>query len=239
MKKILQKTVKSFINLTIFVGLFYSFSIFPANAQQVASSAEIVDKTVATVSDGVRTELITYSDLKWQLALNPFVPIEPPSSDDLNRALQIIIRFRLIALESERLPSQAPTQKEIDDEILRVLAQFPSTAAFVRRLKLVGFNSVNDENFVDLMRKRVAIEKYIEFRFRSFVVITPEDEQTYYNNTYAPDFRRRNPGVLVPKFEDVQERINEILREQKVESDIEKFLDNAESRAEIVILSEV
>ena len=34
-----------------------------------AVSQEIVDKTVAVVSDGNRTELITYSDLLWQLAL--------------------------------------------------------------------------------------------------------------------------------------------------------------------------
>ena len=41
----------------------------PSSAQQV------VDKMVATVNAGVRTDLITYSDLLWQLALQP--PLQP------------------------------------------------------------------------------------------------------------------------------------------------------------------
>ncbi len=200
---------------------------------------EIVDKTVATVSDGVRTELITYSDLMWQLALVPGVPLDPAMSDDLNRALQVVIRQRLISLEAERLPSAEPTEAEVNAEIDRILAVFPTPAEFVRRLNSVGFSSIDDENFQRMMLQRVAIEKYLDFRFRSFVVITPGDESAYYRDVFVPDFRRRNPGIVVPELEDVRAQINEILTEQKVESDIESFLDNARDRAEIVILSEV
>ncbi len=200
---------------------------------------EIVDKTVATVSDGVRTELITYSDLMWQLALVPGVPLDPAMSDDLNRALQVVIRQRLISLEAERLPSAEPTEAEVNAEIDRILAVFPTPAEFVRRLNSVGFSSIDDENFQRMMLQRVAIEKYLDFRFRSFVVITPGDESAYYRDVFVPDFRRRNPGIVVPELEDVRAHINEILTEQKVEIDIESFLDNARDRAEIVILSEV
>lgn len=204
-----------------------------------AYSQEIVDKTVATVSDGVRTELITYSDLMWQLALVPGVPLDPASSEDLNRALQLIIRQRLIALEAERLPSAEPTDEEVTAEINRILAGFRTSAEFVRRLNSVGFSSVTDDNFQRMMSQRISIEKYLEFRFRSFVVITPEDENVYYDSVFVPDFKRRNPGIVVPEIADVRVRINQTLTEQKVESDIETFLDNARDRAEIVILSEV
>ncbi len=200
---------------------------------------EIVDKTVATVSDGVRTELITYSDLMWQLALVPGVPLDPAMSDDLNRALQVVIRQRLISLEAERLPSAEPTEAEVNSEINRILAVFPTPAEFVRRLNSVGFSSIDDENFQRMMLQRVAIEKYLDFRFRSFVVITPGDESAYYRDVFVPDFRRRNPGIVVPELDDVRAQINQILTEQKVESDIESFLDNARDRAEFVILSEV
>lgn len=239
MRKQFQKLKQS---LLYFTFIFVTFSVFSATitAQQIRpKNSKIVDKTVATINDGVRTELITYSDLIWQLALNPNVPIDPPSSDNLNRALQILIRIRLIALEAERLPSAAPTQKEIDAEIKRILAQFPSPVEFRKRLNLVGFDSVKDGNFQALMKRRVAIENYIKFRFRSFVVITPDEELNYYRNTYTDNFRRQYPNLLLPKFDKVQKRINEILTEQRVQSEIEKFIDNAESRAEIVILNEV
>lgn len=221
----------------LFCVAFFAASIFTFSA--VGYSQKVVDKTVAIVSDGVRTELITYSDLMWQLALNPNVPINPPSSDDLNRALQLLIRLRLIALEAERLPAAPPTKDEVDEEIRRILALFPSTSEFVKRLNAVGFDSITDDNFESLMRQRVAIEKYIDFRFRSFVVITPEDEEKYFRTEFTNDFRKKNPGALLPKLEDSRTRINTILSEQRVETEIEKFLDSAESRAEVVILSEV
>ncbi len=201
---------------------------------------QVVDKTVATVGDGVGVpELITYSDLLWQVALIPNVPLNPPTSEDLNRALQIQINQRLFALEAERVPRSAPTQEKIDAKIKEILDRFPSTIDFVKRLNAVGFGSINDDNFQRIMAQRVAIDEYLKFRFRSFVVITPNDEQKYYSDIYKPEFRKRNPGRLLPPLEEVSSQINQTLTEEKVAADIEKFLDDAKRRSEIIILSEV
>lgn len=202
-------------------------------------SQQIVDKTVATVSDGARTELITYSDLLWQLALEPNAPLTPPVSEDLNRALQTIIHQRLFALEAQRLPYAEPTAEEVNQEIKRILRNFTSTAEFERRLRLVGFDSITDDNFQEIMEQRVAIEKYKNFRFKSFVVITPEDEARFYRDVYTPEFRRLNPGRLLSPLDEQRAYINERLTEERVAAEIERFLDEAERRAEIVILSEV
>jgi hypothetical protein len=200
---------------------------------------KVVDRSIATITDGVRTEIITYSDLMWQLALQPGTSIDPPSKDDLNRALQTLINQRLFALEAERIPREAPTDKEINDEINDILSHFGSPAEFERRLNRVGFSSVKDDNFQRIIADRVAIKKYLDFRFRSFIVITPADEEKYYRETYVPDFRKRYPGVVVPALESKRADIRRILTENKVAEQIETFLDEAKRRAEIVILSEV
>ena len=217
----------------IFLVLLF---IFPTGKVQ---AQETVDKIVATVSDGTDTELITYSDLLWQLALIPGASLSPPTSNDLNSALRLLVNQRLFALEADRVPRAATSQSDVDAEIGRVLALFPSTAEFEKRLRLVGFDSVKDDNFERIMRQRVSIEKYLEFRFRSFVVITPEDEAKYYREVFTPEFRRKNPGLLMPTLDEMRARINRILTEQKVATDIEKFLDDAKNRSEIVFLSEV
>jgi hypothetical protein len=220
-----------------FLSLFIAALIF-SGAQIKAQT--IVDKTIATVGDGVGVpELITYSDLLWQLALQPNVPLTPPTSEDLNRALQLSINQRLFALEAKRLPRDEIKETEIQEKIRDVLAGFSSTAEFERRLRIVGFDSVRDENFLEIMRQRVAIDKYLDFRFRSFIVITQEDETKYYRDVFTPDFRRRNPGLLLPAFDDVRTQINLQLTEDRVAQEIERFLDEAKRRAEIVILSEV
>ena len=205
----------------------------------VVRGQRVVDKIVATVSDRVRTELITLSDLKWQLALQPNTSIEPPSSDDLNRALRLLIDQRLFTLEAERLPREAPDKAEINAKIGEIVSYFPSAAEFERRLKVVGFKSVSDPNFEQLISERIAIDKYLDFRFRSFIVITAEDESKYYRDVFVPDFRRRNVGVIVPSQESKRSEIISALTEERVAQQIETFLDEAKRRAEIVILSPV
>src|SRR5712691_5148613 len=81
--------------------------------------------------------LITYSDLLWQLALQPNTPLENPTSVDLNRALHLITDQRLILQEAEKLPSIAPTSEEVKiarDELVKL---FPSQAEFQQRLQRV------------------------------------------------------------------------------------------------------
>lgn len=218
------------VNAAFCMLLFGTFETF---------SQEIVDKTVATVQDGVRTELITYSDLKWQLALQPDVSLDPPRSEDLNRALQTLIDQRLFALEADRFPRPAPTDQEIAKAIAKTLTFFPSTAAFESRLKQVGFTSVKDDNFEQIIAKRLSIESYIDFRFRSFVVVTPDEVNRYYRDVFVPEFTRRNSGRVVPTLEEKRDAIRAILVEERVAARIESFLDDAKRRVDVEILIEV
>ena len=227
-----------FLSQKLGLSLF-ALIIALAAAAQTVSAQEIVDKTVAVVSDSGRAELITYSDIVWQLALQPGTQLEKPSSQDLNQALQALINQRLFALEAARLPRNAPTDKEIADKINETLSYFPSASVFEARLKQVGFESIKDDNFEHLISQRVAIEKYVDFRFGSFVVITPEDEAKYYRDIYITEFRRRSPGLLLPSLDEKRLEIHKILTERKVATSIESFLDEAKRRIQIEILIEV
>ena len=200
---------------------------------------EIVDKTVAVVSDGTRRELITYSDLLWQLALQPGVPLDPPRSEDLNQALQTTIDQRIFALESQRLSRTPPSKEEIVKKIGEIVSFFPSAAVFQARLRQVGFESVNDEAFEDLIGRRLSIDKYVDFRFGSFVVVTPDDEARHYRNVYVPEFRRETPAALVPSLDTARDEIRKTLTRQRIASAIETFLDEAKRRVTVERLLDV
>jgi hypothetical protein len=204
-----------------------------------AAAQKRVDRSIASIEDGVRTEIITYSDLLWQVALQPGTPIDPPSKDDLNRALQTLINQRIFSLEAERIPRTAPSEEEIRNEIKELISHFASPAEFERRLQKVGFTSVTDDNFEQIIAERLAIKKYLDFRFRSFIVITPADEEKYYRETYVPDFRRRFPGVVVPTLEERRAEVRSTLIEERVSRQIETFLDEAKRRVRVTTLSEV
>lgn len=222
------------------LSILLSIAVVTITLVATAKSQTIVDKTVAVVSDGTRKpQLITYSDLLWQLALQPGIPVDKPRSEDLNQALQTLINQRIFAIEAERLPRTTPSDKEIADKISETLSFFPTSSVFEARLKQVGFDSVKDPAFERLIAQRVAIEKYVDFRFVSFVVVTADEEARYYRDVFTPEFRRRTPGLLLPALEEKRGEIREILTNQKVAAAIERFLDEAKRRVQVEILIEV
>ena len=201
----------------------------PAHAQTV------VDKMVATVNGGVvQRELITYSDLMWQLALEPGAPLEKPTSDDLNRVLRLVEDQRMILQEAKKLPTIAPTAEELKKARDELARQFASPAELPRRMERVGLIS---EQLDQIISDRVAIEKYLDFRFRAFVLISQKEIADYYNEVYVPRLRRR--GAIVPTLDEARGEIEKILTESKIESDIDAFVDSLRDRAEIVILNPV
>ncbi|HKV36165.1 MAG TPA: hypothetical protein VJP89_17630, partial [Pyrinomonadaceae bacterium] len=202
----------------------------------VCAAQQVVDKMVATVNAGVRTELITYSDLLWQLALQPNTQLDNPTSDELNRTLRLLIDQRLILQEAEKLPTIVPTQKEIADARAELARNFASEPAFRERLLRVGLTS---EKLDEIIEQRLKMEKYLDFRFRNFVVISQKEIADYYRDVYVSRFRSRFPGRIVPTLEQSRAEIEQTLTESKIESDIDAFLDTARERAEIVMLSQV
>src|SRR5215212_1352392 len=215
---------------TAFVGVFLCAFAFPCSAQQV------VDKMVATVNAGVRTDLITYSDLMWQLALQPNTVLDNPTSEQLNRALRLLIDQRLILQEAEKLPTIVPTQKEIGDARDELARNFASPLEFQQRLQRVGMTS---EKLDEIVEQRLKMEKYLDFRFRNFVVISQKEIADYYREVYVPRLQARFPGRIVPALEQVGGEIEKTLLEAKIESDTDVFLDTARERAEIVMLNAV
>src|SRR4026208_2391457 len=216
---------------TIFTAL-----VGPLLWVSVCSAQQVVDKMVATVNAGVRTDLITYSDLLWQLALQPRSLLDNPSSEDLNRALRLLIDQRLILQEAEKIPTIVPKQKEISDARDELARNFPTPLEFQQRLQRVGMTS---EKLDEIVEQRLKIEKYLDFRFRNFVVISQKEVADYYRDVYVARFKARAPGRIVPPLEEVRAEIERTLMETKIESDTDAFLDTARERAEVVMLNPV
>lgn len=213
-----------------------SFCIFNFAFCIVTTAQDVVDKMVARVNTGVRPSLITYSDLLWQLALQPGTPLENPGSESLNRVLNLIISQRLILQEAERLPAIDPSDREIQERLNEFIKLFPSQTEFYQRVGRVGLSA---EQLREIVRQRLTIEKYLDFRFRSFTVVTQKEVEDYYREVWAPRFRRQQPGRLVPQLAERFKEIESELTEGKIESETDEFLDGIRERAEITILNPV
>jgi hypothetical protein len=220
-----------------FCLLLSAFCLLPPAAR----AQEVVDKMVSTVNAGVVPDcrnicLITYSDLLWQLALQPDTPLANPTSKDLNHALSLLVDQRLILQEAEKLPSIEPTPEEIKNSRDELVKLFSSLTEFQQRLQRVGLTA---EKLDEILEQRLKIEKYLDFRFRNFVVITQKEIADYYRDVYVPRLRTRAPGQIIPTLEQASAEIEKTLAEAKIESDTDAFLDSARERAEIVMLNPI
>src|SRR5712692_929879 len=239
------KVARQFLLLTARCLLLTLFLLTAHCSLLTSVSGQVVaDRTVATVTNGSRAtpDLITYSDLVWQLALEPKTPLaDKPASDDLNRALRLLEDQVLVLQEARKLPSaETPeARKDRDEEVKKrrdELAQMMGSAGRLQeRMTRVGLTS---EQLDSILRDRVIVDKYFDFRFRAFVVIPPKEISDRYNETYG---RERNSGRLVPTIDEVRGRIEEKLRVEKIAAEIDAFVDNLRDQpgTEIVVLSPV
>jgi len=111
-----------------------------------------------------------------------------------------------------------------------------SRALLEERMKNVGLTA---EQLDAILRDRVTIENYLDFRFRAFV-LPPSTQEI--SDRYHQDYGRlRNTGRIVPTLEQVRDRLEHDLTEEKIESEIDKFVDNLREQpgTEVVILSPV
>ena len=224
-----------FFSLTLLLVL----SLAPAVRAQVTP-----DKIVATVTNGSQTtpDVITYSDLVWQLTLEGKRPFNPrPTSEALNQALSRLEDQLLILQEAKKLPlAQSPAaQRDFETEVEKqrsdLLADFSSPQELRDRMTQVGLTS---EHLDQILRDRATSAKYIEFRFRAFAVVSAKEISDRYEEETA---KLRGTGVIVPTLDQLRDKIEAQLTEEKILDAIDKFTDELrdQSSTEIIVLNPV
>ncbi|HBB99001.1 MAG TPA: hypothetical protein DC054_26790 [Blastocatellia bacterium] len=237
---IFQFSIFNFQSLSLLLPLCTLLFALSASGQ----AQTVSDKAVASVTNGAQTipDLITYSDLEWQLALEPSrAGGARPASPELNQALKTLEDQLLILQEARKLPlaETNEAQKEFEDTVKKrrdELAQaFGSRAHLEERMSRVGLTS---EQLDTILRDRVTIERYLAFRFRAFALVSAKEISDRYENEYG---RLRNTGKIVPTLDQARDRIEHDLTEEKIAEEIDKFIDNLRDQpgTEIVILNPV
>jgi hypothetical protein len=214
--------------------LSFAFCLLPPLCAQAQHP---VDQILTLVNE----DIITRTDLLWSLALDPKAPSPAGivSSDLLRQKLDVMIDERLIAQEARRVPGVQITPEDIAKKRTQLIAQFKSEADFRQRVEAVG---LTPQRIADLVRLMLYIERFIDFRFRSFVFVTEPEIKTYYDERLVPEIRKQ--GQIPPALDQavegktVRERIIEIIKQEKINQEIDTWLNASRQRADIVHLAE-
>lgn len=196
-----------------------------------APAQTVVDQILALVNEDV----ITRTDLLWSIALDPKAPSPagPVSSDLLKQKLEVMMDLRLVSQEAARVPSTRLSQEDVDEKRTELIRSFKSEAEFRQRVASVG---LTPDRIDELVRERISIDRFVDFRFRSFVLVTEPEIQKYYEETLAP--RVRAAGQVPPPLDKVTEEIRTLLKEEKINTEIDRWLNIVRQRADVVQLAE-
>jgi hypothetical protein len=190
----------------------------------------LVDQLVATVNN----EVITRSDIIWNLLLLPELPADSFTSANMQQMLQQVIDQRLLLGESAQLPSLDPTPQEVSQALGELIKKFGNETNFYSRINRYGLTATLLQ---DILRQRLRILKFIDFRFRAFAIVSEDEIQRYYREVLLPKLQEKNNDPLPDEPNDKLRRLIEAnLVEDIVNNKIEEFLESTRRQADIVMI---
>lgn len=197
------------------------------------AAQDVFDGTVAEV-DG---ELILKSDILWNLALDPAVaPVEFWDPDVQSLMLRTLVDQRILLQEAAKLPATSVTDEEIAAAREKLIFEFnkggDDPTRFERRLQLVGLSG---PRLSAILRERQQILKFVDFRFRSFVVVTEPEIVRYFEAEVKPSLEDQTAVALEKAFAAERPTVERALIEEKINNAIDEYLEQARARARVVI----
>lgn len=148
----------------------------------------------------------------------------------LNSLIEELLRFH----EIDRYGFVQVPVEEIEENVAKIRAQFPDEAAFKKALKEVGLDL---KGLRQLVARQLLVLTYVDERLGARVFVSPDDLSKYYRNVLVPEMQKR--GQPVPPLDEVREEIREVLKQQRMNQELEKWTEEElRSQADIVIYPE-
>jgi peptidyl-prolyl cis-trans isomerase SurA len=202
-------------------------------ATAALARGDIIDRIAASVGNRV----ITTSDLDREIRVTAFLNgIKPDFTATAKRGvLDRLVEQKLIhnELESARYP--VPAAAEVEPELADFKKKFfPDEAGYQQALANAG---ISDQDMRDELLWQRTLLLFIDVRFRPGVQVTDQEIQDYFDKTVAPAARLAHP-TETPKLEEYRDQIEQTLVGQKVERDMDTWLQAARRRTQIVFHQE-
>lgn len=195
--------------------------------------AEIIDQVVAVVNGRVITQHQVEKERQFQ-ALESSGDDAPSSSSVVNDR-QLVDRL----IDQELLKQQMAQYEEIvvpPEEIARQIAQIQAGTGGPEALQTQLQGSQLSRGDLELRIKwQLQILKFVDSRFRQFLTVEPKEIEEYYKSIYLPELAERK--LPPPPQPEVEEKIRDLLMEEKVNQQLEAWLKSIRSTTPIQFLS--
>lgn len=206
-------------------------AVVTLTAGAAAGQEEPVDRVLAVVDE----ETILASDVEQVIALG-LVERQGEESEEAfrQRALQELIEQKLRFHEIDRYGfTELPVQR-VEEEFAEIRRRYTDDGAWQARLAELG---LDDQGVKALVARQLLVFTYIEERLGPRVFVSLEEIREYYDTVLVPEMNRRSAAV--PPIDEVREQIREVLRQQRLNEELERWTEELRRDADIADYSDV
>jgi hypothetical protein len=209
----------------LLVGIFCLAS--GAFGQQVDEpEAALVDRILAVVDE----DPILDSDLDQAIGIGLIVPEEDEAENDYRRrVLDLLIDQKVRFHEIDLFGFSEIPVAEVNRQFAEVREQFDSDEAFADRLQEVG---LDEQGLRQILARQLMVLIYVEERLGARVFVGLEEIQQYYNEVLVPELEES--GQPIPPQQEVREEIRAVLREIRLNEEIDRWTEDLLQEADIV-----
>ncbi len=197
-----------------------------AGQQGDEPEAALVDRILAVVDE----DPILDSDLDQAIGIGLMIPEEDEAENDYRRrVLDLLIDQKVRFHEIDLFGFSEIPVAEVDRQFAEVREQFVSDEAFAARLEEVG---LDEQGLRQILARQFMVLIYVEERLGARVFVGLEEIQQYYNEVLVPELEES--GQPIPPQQEVREEIRAVLREIRLNEEIDRWTEDLRQEADIV-----
>lgn len=209
--------------LVLTVAVVHSSSARPGGD---SGDLQLRDRIVAVVDE----DPILRSEVEEAIALSLAEPAEGETDESLRqRVVDQLVDQRLRFHAVERSGFERVSVAEVEERVEAIVARFEDRAAFEQRLGELG---MTEAELRQLVARQVAILNYVDERLGARVFVSVDDIREHYRDELTPELRRR--GEEVPPLAEVREVIRDVLQEQRLNEEIERWTEELRREADVL-----
>lgn len=145
------------------------------------------------------------------------------------RVLDLLIEQRLRYHEIERYGFQEVSVQTIEEQVERLRSRFPDEASFEQRLREL---ELDGDRLRQLIARQLLTLAFVEERLGPRVMVGLDEIRRYYEESLVSAMRDR--GEAAPPLESVREQIRALLKEQRLNEEIDRWTSELRREADVV-----
>ena len=194
--------------------------------------AEVIDRLVAVVN----RQIITLGDVEKEMKLQELDSLagDPTGTNSLQQQkvtqellVQRLIEQTLIREQIQQFPGLEIADEQVESQVAEIEKKVGGAGKLAQM-------KVDIEAIRDRLRWQLQVMKFIDYRFRQFVIVDTKEIEAYYQNQFLPELQKRNVPSA-PELAQVEEKIRKILTEEKLNTQVDEWLSSLRKDATIEV----